>query len=162
MYIRSPELRYRLRYTPAADVALELGGVRSGNWYRCRCPGHGSQSLTLALCDGRDGLVIHCHAGCSRAKVAKALDDLGLLGPSAHQAHPEPIDPAEHQRRSIQHAARLWHHSLPVGDGDRISTYWRSRGLGRLPIPRTIRRSGGMLPDGDGKLRYAMIALVEH
>ena len=118
MNIRSPELQYRLRYTPAADVALELGGVRSGNWYRCRCPGHGSQSLTLALCNGRDGLVIHCHAGCSRAKVAKALDELGLLGPPAHQARPEPIDPAEHLRRSIQHAARLWHHSLPVGDGD--------------------------------------------
>lgn len=24
MYIRSPELQYRLRYTPAADVALAL------------------------------------------------------------------------------------------------------------------------------------------
>ena len=37
----------------AAEIAAALGGAhRSGAWWRCRCPVHGSRGATLALRDG--------------------------------------------------------------------------------------------------------------
>ena len=36
----------------AATIAAALGAAyRSGAWWRCRCPVHGSESATLALRD---------------------------------------------------------------------------------------------------------------
>src|SRR3954453_4448244 len=111
MYIRSPELQYRLRQTSAADVALALGGIRSGNWYRCRCPAHGSQSMTLALRDGQDGLVIKCHRGCTKDEVVAVLDEQGLLDHGAHQERPEPTDPSESRQQALRDARWRWDRS---------------------------------------------------
>jgi hypothetical protein len=39
----------------AAEIAATLGGAcRSGAWWRCRCPVHGSRGATLALRDAND------------------------------------------------------------------------------------------------------------
>jgi hypothetical protein len=42
----------------AAEIATVLGlAHRSGRWWRCRCPVHGSRGATLALRDGDRALV---------------------------------------------------------------------------------------------------------
>jgi hypothetical protein len=53
----------------ADKIAMALGAAqRSGQWWRCICPVHGSRaghSATLALRDGDRGLITVCHAECS-------------------------------------------------------------------------------------------------
>ncbi|HEX3416239.1 MAG TPA: hypothetical protein VHT21_07525, partial [Stellaceae bacterium] len=64
----------------AADIAVRLGSAhRSGRWWRCRCPVHGSRGPTLALHDGERGLVVKCHAGCSREDIIAELRRRGLV-----------------------------------------------------------------------------------
>ena len=56
-----------------AQIAAALGMARrSGGWWRCLCPVHGSrtgQSATLTLRNGKRGLVAVCHAGCDRREL---------------------------------------------------------------------------------------------
>ena len=67
----------------AAEIATALGRAqRSGRWWRCLCPVHGSRtghSATLALRDGDRGLVVKCWAGCDARDVLAELRRLGLL-----------------------------------------------------------------------------------
>jgi len=57
----------------ASAIAATLGGAhRSGAWWRCVCPSHGSRTgrgATLALRDGECGLIAVCHAGCAPRDV---------------------------------------------------------------------------------------------
>lgn len=68
----------------ASEIAHALGAAsRSGAWWRCVCPVHGSRtgrSATLALRDGDRGLVAHCHAGCDARDILAELKRHGLLG----------------------------------------------------------------------------------
>src|SRR3954453_9331149 len=91
----------------AAPIAAALGGgYRSGEWHRCKCPVHQSSGPTLALRDGPRGLIVHCHAGCSRNDVLAELCRLGLLENGAGGAAAAP-DPAEiERRRAIQERDR--------------------------------------------------------
>jgi putative DNA primase/helicase len=63
----------------AREITTALGSAcRSGHWWRCRCPVHGSRGPTLALRDGERGLVVKCHAGCSRDDIFAELRRRGL------------------------------------------------------------------------------------
>jgi hypothetical protein len=57
----------------AAQIAARLGATRrSGEWWRCVCPVHGSRggrSPTLALCDGAHGLIVKCWVDCAPRDV---------------------------------------------------------------------------------------------
>src|SRR5436305_1731898 len=65
----------------AATIAATLGGAhRSGAWWRCRCPVHGSSRASLALRDGARGLIVRCWADCDRADIVSALRALGMYG----------------------------------------------------------------------------------
>jgi hypothetical protein len=49
----------------AAEIVAALGGApRSTGWWRSPCPVHGSRGATLALRDGKRGLIVKCWAGC--------------------------------------------------------------------------------------------------
>ena len=67
----------------AAQIAAALNPVRrSGQWWRCICPVHGSRaerSATLALRDGNRGLITVCHAGCSTADLLGELRQRRLI-----------------------------------------------------------------------------------
>lgn len=41
--------------------------------WRARCPAHRSKGLTLAIYADKDGIGLHCHAGCDRDDVLAAL-----------------------------------------------------------------------------------------
>jgi hypothetical protein len=54
---------------------------KSGDWWRCKCPVHNSETLALAIKDpdeGIVGLVVHCHGGCADEAVAEKLLEMGL------------------------------------------------------------------------------------
>lgn len=47
---------------------------RAGSeWWDARCPGHDDRRASLSFCDGDHALVVECHAGCSRERIAAAV-----------------------------------------------------------------------------------------
>lgn len=64
----------------AAEIAARLGVAhRSGKWWRCVCPVHGSRtgdSATLALLDVDRGPIVKCWAGCDPREVKAELRSL--------------------------------------------------------------------------------------
>jgi putative DNA primase/helicase len=158
----------------AADIARTLGGVRrSGAWWRCRCPVHGSQGATLALRDGQRGILVHCHAGCSRAEILAALRGRDLIGGAAGARYKPPDPDAEQRRREaeirdrerrIALARDMIAASLPA-ERTPAERYLRVRIPGVAAIPPAIR----CLPQSDayarhrsGDRRPVMVAVVEH
>jgi len=151
----------------AADIARALGGgYRSSTWWRCICPIHGGCRPTLALRDGEHGLIIHCHAGCSRELILADLHRQGLrddtaTAPGSSNAWAESAAARERdRRRRILCALDLWGECHPPQD-TLVATYWRSRGLAE-PIPSPIRMHEMMGHRESGARRPAMVALVEH
>jgi hypothetical protein len=55
----------------------------------------------------------------------------------------------------------LWRHETIPAEGTVVEAYWRSRGLGELPLPATIRAARSWLRHPEGGSRPAMVALVE-
>ncbi len=47
--------------------------ARSGKGYSARCPAHEDQRESLSFADGREGLVVKCHAGCTVEAICAAL-----------------------------------------------------------------------------------------
>jgi hypothetical protein len=115
----------------AAKIATALGeAYRAGAWWRCRCPAHGSSGPTLALRDSAGGLVVYCHAGCSRDAVLDALHRRGLLGEDAEASPPDPAElarereAAERRRQQrIAQARELWLHGTADPRGTVIERY---------------------------------------
>src|SRR5215831_11138967 len=105
---------------PAAEIAAALGGAqRSGQWWRCVCPVHGSRtghSATLALRDGARSLIVHCHAGCEPAEILAELRRRGLLDGrcDARGTTQSALDCRDHERR-IENARRIWAAGIPAG-----------------------------------------------
>jgi hypothetical protein len=85
--------------TAAARIIERLQGVRragDGRW-RARCPGHNSQSQSLAVAD-RDGrALVHCFAGCEVSAV------LGALGLGLGDLYDQPLGD------SYQSSPAEWH-----------------------------------------------------
>ena len=153
-------------------IAGALGwACRSGAWHRCRCPVHQSGGATLGLHDGPRGLIVHCHAGCSRDEVLAELRRRGLIEGEG-SAPADPPDPAEiarrraaeerNRQRRIADALDFWQHETASPYGTAVEWYWAARGLIELAIPPTIRASQSWLRHPEGGSRPAMIALVEH
>jgi putative DNA primase/helicase len=123
----------------AAHIAAALGAAqRSGQWWRCICPVHGSRtgrSATLALRDGGRGLIVHCHAQCDAADILAELRRRGLLGgrPDRCGAAAPATDAGERERR-IEMARRIW----AAGRAARrtpVVQYLAGRGLVTEPLP---------------------------
>lgn len=148
----------------AAEIAKALGqSHRSGCWWRCRCPVHGSLGATLALQDGERGLIAKCHAGCDRRDVLAELRRRGMLGDASHDRHFRPAaiarvgDPDGAPRR-IAVARRIWDAALDAC-GSPVARYLDGRGITIAPPP-SLRWAPSLLRP-DGTYRPAMVALVE-
>lgn len=57
----------------AAELAARLDAKRDGDGWRATCPAHDDGTPSLTIKDGRLGVLVHCHAGCSQAAVLAAL-----------------------------------------------------------------------------------------
>lgn len=148
----------------AAEIAAALGSTqRSGRWWRCVCPVHGSRtghSATLALQDGPDGLIVRCFADCRREDILAELRRRGLLGGGAErcgEARP-PIDPREHERR-IAVACRIWEAGRDAR-GTPVAHYLAGRGIPIEPPP-CLRWALRCWHRGTGAYLPAMLARVD-
>jgi putative DNA primase/helicase len=158
----------------ASEVAAALGGAcRSSGWWRCRCPVHGSRGSTLALRDGERGLIVHCHAGCSRADILAELRRRGLLhGDAGAKAPPDPAEierrrnaEARDRRRRIVFARNIIESALPA-TATVVERYLQARvpGIGGVPPPiryLPIASPYAWHPPSGGR-RPVMVAVVEH
>jgi putative DNA primase/helicase len=127
----------------APEIARMLGGAcRSGGWWRCRCPVHGSRGSTLALRDGERGLIVKCFAGCGPRDVLAELHRRRLIKEpglsSYHRAQPIPaairIDDVGYR---IAAARRLWEASRDAR-GSPVVRYLTGRGI-TMPTPSSLR-----------------------
>jgi hypothetical protein len=158
-----------------ADIAAALGSAyRSGEWWRCRCPVHGSRGRTLAFRDGDRGLIVHCHAGCDCREILAELRRRGLIGKtgesrSSASSSQSEIPRANDLRRATDERDRQYRTALALdlwsesyrASGTIVERYLRSRGI-TLPPPATLRMHGMMYHRESNEQRPAMIALVEH
>jgi putative DNA primase/helicase len=142
----------------AAQIASALGGAhRSGVWWRCRCPVHGSRGATLALRDGDRGLLAVCHAACARADIVAELRRRGLIGggteerPASGFAH-------DNAARRITAAQRIWDAARDAR-GSPVTAYLGARGI-TLPPPVSLRYAPA-LRRPDGTRGPAMVARID-
>jgi hypothetical protein len=147
----------------AGEIAPALGGAhRSGAWWRCRCPVHGSRGPTLAIRDGENGLIAVCHAGCSRADILAELHRLGLLD-ARHDRHRPPQVVLRRDNRDGADCrialARDLRSSASAARGTPAEAYLAARGITIAPPPslryaRSLRRP-------DGTYGPAMLARID-
>lgn len=150
--------------TRAADVARALGGaVKNGAGWLCRCPvpghgqGRGDRTPSLALSDGKKGLLVRCFAGCDPRDVLQELRTRGLqdrLGDTLTQLRA--FDEASTKRTA---AHRIWKAAVPPA-ASLVETYLRSRGLD-LPAGCRSIRFAPCLKHPSGSTLPAMIAAVQ-
>jgi hypothetical protein len=149
----------------AADVAMALGGAhRSGRWWRCLCPVHGSRtgrSATLALRDGDRGLIVKCFADCDPRVVLAVIRRRGLLS-GAMDYHLAPVltrpDDRNDNRRRIAIARRIWDAARDAS-GSPVVRYLGGRGI-TIPAPPTLRWVPSLRRQ-DGTAGPAMVARVD-
>jgi len=139
----------------AAEIATACGGAyRSGSWWRCVCPVHGSRTgrgTTLSLRDGDYGLIAVCHAGCPRTDVMEELRRRGLIVDfvkpyRAPRLHAVPVELNDAARRIAQ-ANRIWSNAKEPR-GTPAAAYFVGRGLDiaqlhSLRYAASLRRSDG-------------------
>jgi putative DNA primase/helicase len=150
----------------ASEIAKALGGAhRSGAWWRCRCPVHGSRGATLAVRDGEHGVVIKCFAGCDYRVVRSELRRRGLIAGQGSEFCARPADrrndhPASDTAHSLAWLGKIWERACDARRSPEIKRYFARRGI-TIPPPTCLRwlsscrhPSGALLP--------AMIARVDN
>jgi putative DNA primase/helicase len=150
-----------------AEIAHALGGAsRSGAWWRCRCPAHGSRGATLALRDGEHGLIIKCFAGCDARDILAELRRRGLLQDRKEHRRAAHSEKSTSSRIRRDDAARrtalawsIWDHAQGAR-GSPVVRYLAGRRI-TIALPPTLRYAPA-LRRPDGGSGPAMVALVEH
>jgi putative DNA primase/helicase len=147
----------------AAEIAAVLGGAhRSGAWWRCRCPVHGSRGATLALRDGGRGLIVHCHAGCEPRDVLAELRRCGLIGgdflASPSRPIPRGINPSADRVRRTAAARSIWNGARDAR-GSPVAAYLAARRITIDPPP--VLRYAPALRRPDGSYGPAMVARID-
>ena len=152
----------------AAEIAAACGGARrSGQWWRCICPVHGSRtgrSLSLALRDHARGVALFCHAGCSRDDMIAELRRRGLLVDIGGGARPALVAARNNDRddtaRRTALAQRIWT-AAKDARGTPVERYLAGRGI-MLPVPPSLRWAPRCWDREVLADLPAMVARVEH
>lgn len=149
----------------ASKIVQALGGEWRQSYGLAFCPCHRDhQAPSLKVSDNlkrRDGIDLHCFAGCHWQLVKAELQRRGLLPPLSgvgkHQQianfkasppeSPKPTQPRRRRTKSgaarkqkglqIERAKDLWADCRGAG-GTRAESYLRNRGI-TLPVPESIR-----------------------
>lgn len=123
----------------AATVAQALKARRhSGGWI-APCPAHNDRDPSLTIRDGRNGILLHCWAGCSFQSILDAIKALGVTDdPSSTPTLP----PHRHEATggrigSIEAALRVWDNSGALCEVSRL--YLERRGLLTAKGVRSLR-----------------------
>jgi putative DNA primase/helicase len=159
----------------AAGLVQRLGGRMNGRYGLARCPAHDDRNPSLSIADGTGGaLRVHCFAGCSKAAVIEALQQIGLW---PQRAGDPILTDAERQRHLNQEAkrkreqarrkafvARLWRETWNIAHparGSPVEQWLRHRGIdaARLDLDRLPLRWSSRSPRGKDVMP-AMLALM--
>lgn len=109
--------------------------------WRAKCPSHRSRALTLAIYANKEGIGLHCHAGCPRDEVLAAM---GLtwkdLRPQRDWLPPEAFKAMKQKEREAEQAAekskrelRIWHQKVNRWEQATASAFTTMIGHGRTP-----------------------------
>jgi putative DNA primase/helicase len=118
--------------------------------------------VSLAMCDGDHGLVVHCHAGCDACDILAELRRRGLIGGTGDAVRPVRMtvrcgDRADIARR-IALARRVWDGARDPR-GTPVMAYLAGRGI-TIPLPPSLRWAPA-LRRPDGTYAPAMVARVD-
>ena len=126
------------------DILSRFEGVRrSGSGWTARCSAHDDRSPSLRIAQGDQGVVLHCHAGCTPEAVVSAagltLADLFTAASSNGNEREAVYDYVAEEGKLLFQVVRLpgkkFRQRRPDGNGDYV---WRlgstRRVLYRLPI----------------------------
>lgn len=150
----------------AESLARALDARRSGGVWFARCPAHNDGTPSLAITDGKAGVLVRCHGGCPQEAVIDALKRRGLWegrDKSRSLAEPRQVlrpDRVENARdvENSERARQLWNSSAPAA-GTLVEFYLRSRRI-TLPAPDTFRFNPA-LRHASGESWPAMVAMVQ-
>ena len=123
----------------AEQIARALGGKRSGNQWKCRCPAHADKDPSMIVFDGRDAVQVRCYAGCDPLDIIAALRAMGLWGRDVdgddvavngdpHEARRRRETPRADPDRNHRLAMEFWERSVDPR-GTPAEDYLRGRGL---------------------------------
>ena len=116
----------------AREIALALGGHRSGRGYAARCPAHDDRKPSLSLRDAEGKVLVRCHAGCPQTAVIDALRSRGLWSDSPINGrvapHPPPSVRGDDESCRVESALRLWHEAEDPR-GTRVEHYFKHNEL---------------------------------
>jgi putative DNA primase/helicase len=149
----------------AADIARALGGKRSGNQWKCRCPAHSDKDPSMIVFDGRQAVQVRCFSGCEPIDIIAALRSMGLWGDGEDagdlvlrpRLDSAKVDPNRHQDLALQ----IWERSV-YPRGTLAEQYLGDRGL---LLPESA--AGGVIrycadcPQGNFKAP-ALVALMRN
>ena len=126
----------------AGEIAGALGAaLRSGGWWRCRCPVHDGRGASLALRDGERGLIVKCFAGCDPHDILAELRRRQLIeGPCGPQHRPQPIPAGartDDDAHRIAAARRIWDAARDAR-GTPVAAYLVGRAI-TMPPPSSLR-----------------------
>lgn len=165
----------------AEQIALALGGKRSGRQWSCKCPAHEDRAPSLIVFDGTDRVQVRCMAGCSPLDVIAELRRRGLWDTRDYQRRAQLdrpgretpgydlIDSNEYSRRCnpdnqplqapmSDYALRIWKESEDA-HGTLAEKYLHGRDLVLPPFGSTqVIRYHPACPHGKAR-RPALIAL---
>ena len=82
------------RRVTAEDIAHALGGIKSGDGWKARCPAHKDANPSLSVSEGTGGKVlVNCKAGCTQEAVIDELRRLNLWGNRGNGSQPRAQKP---------------------------------------------------------------------
>ena len=165
----------------AEQIALALGGKRSGRQWACCCPAHEDRSPSLIVFDGREAVQVRCLAGCDTRDVIGVLKRRGLwdsnygkerlrLDSSGRETPGYELVDAKKYRKWEETrpltaplsdlALKVWDDALPA-QATEAEKYLHGRDLVLPPDANEIIRFHAMCPRG--KVRQpALIALFRN
>jgi len=120
----------------AEEIAHALGGKRSGNQWKCRCPAHPDKRPSMIVFDGRDRVQLRCYAGCEPLDIITALRARGLWerwrssrrSEDNHEATRAADKARADQVRNKMLALQLWEQAVDPR-GTPVEKYLERRGL---------------------------------
>src|SRR5262245_56209053 len=72
----------------ASALAQMIGAKKAGGQFMGRCPAHKDDTASLSFTDGREGLIVNCHAGCGYPAIVDGFRRQGIdIGKSAVNGH---------------------------------------------------------------------------
>lgn len=129
MSLRGKEARTTGAGTISAhDLTLALGGRWAGSYGSAPCPAHEDRSPSLSLRDGDRGVLVTCHAGCTREAVIDALRGRGLWDAPRSAVMPMQRPKAPPKPETHGEPLRHWQAARDPR-GTVVEAYLRSRGL---------------------------------